>query len=62
MTGTCAIYVLQSKFDVEKKHWVQTSSKDVQKIDIFLFFFRDIHGANYLFENGVAPSIPCILP
>ena len=25
-------------------------------------FLRDIHGANYLFWNGVAPSIPCILP
>ena len=43
---------------LRKKKWVQTSTEDCKKY----VMFRDIHGANYLFENGVALSIPCIFP
>ena len=46
MSRTCAIYVPQNQLAVEEK----------------IIIFRDIHGANYLFENWVALSIPYILP
>ena len=58
MSGTCAIYVPERQLDIEEKTWVQTSAEDCKKYVLFRF----ILGANYLFENGGAPSIPCILP
>ena len=73
--GTCAIYVgipsliLANEWDLRhlcppKAAWCwgkivgANQRRRLQKTRSFL----DIHGANYLFENGVAPSIPCILP
>ena len=46
MSGTCAIYVPERQLDVEEKMWVQLRAKNCTKY----VFFRDIHGANYLFE------------
>ena len=59
MSGTCAIYVPQRQFDVEEKTLGANQRRRLQKKWVI---FRDMHGANYLFENGVAPSIPYMLP